>query len=126
MAKTHMSIAEFLKTPEWARLSVNQKFWVRSYLESDDPILAAQMSYPDVALYNIRTFSYKVLGQAKIKAALNRYFNRSERDIYLAGLERDIRRAKGAAKLKLQMRFAELKFGKSKRSKSHGKKTHHA
>jgi hypothetical protein len=118
MAKTHLSIAELLKTPEWAHLSINQKFWMRSYLECDDPVLAAQMGYPDVALKNIRAFSYKVIKQQRVQAALNRYFNRSKKDIYLAQLERDIKITKGAAKAKLQMRFETLKFGRKSPKKT--------
>jgi hypothetical protein len=111
MNKTHMSTAEFIKTLEWAALSARQKFWLQTYIASDDPILAVQNAYQNVAEKNIRAFSYKIIKQRKIHAALNRYFNRSEKDIYLAQLERDIARTKGAAKIELQLRFAELKFG---------------
>jgi hypothetical protein len=116
---THMSTAEFLKTPEFARLSPHQKMWLRSYLDSDNLIFAAYAAYPNVAEEHLRAFSYKVRRQKKIQAAMDRYFNRSKRDIFLDQLERDIKKSKGPAKIELQMRFAELKFGKqAKRKKS--------
>ena len=96
-----MSIDAFLKTPEWARLSVYQKMWLRSYLASDDLALAAQMAYPGVALEHLRTFSYKVRKQPRVQAALNRYFNRREKDVQLAQITRDIKRAKGSKRERL-------------------------
>jgi hypothetical protein len=125
MAHTHLSLAEFLKTTEWTRLSANQKFWIRSYLDCDDQVLAAQMAYPEVSLKNVRAFSYKVIKQKKIQAALNRYFNRSEKDICLGQLERDIARTSGTTKIKLLLQFAELKFGKPAKKKSKGNSNVH-
>jgi hypothetical protein len=123
MPKTHMDRSAFEKTAEWQKLSVRQKFWLQTYLASgNDQVFATQLAY-DTTEKSTRTFSYEVIKQKKIQAALNRYFNRSERDIYLAQLDREIKKAKGTARIKLQMQFAELKFGgkpskkKSKRRK---------
>jgi hypothetical protein len=66
---------------------VSQKMWVRTYLASEDPIFAAQSAYPDVALHNVRAFSYKVIKQKKIREALDRYF--LKRGKYDAALNRN-------------------------------------
>ena len=120
MAKTHMSIAEFLKTPEWARLSVRQQTWLRTYLASDDQILAVQNAYYNVSLKNVRAFSYKIRKQKKIQAALDKYFTKSPRQIFIDRLESQIKRARSGsvAKALLQQALAATQFGPSKKSKS--------
>ncbi len=121
MPKTHMDRTAFEKTTEWQKLSVRQKFWLQTYLASgSDQVLATQCAYATAGKSTL-TFSYEVIKQRKIQAALNRYFNRSELDICLAQLERDIKRAKGTAKVKLLLQFADLKFGKSPKKQSRRK-----
>jgi hypothetical protein len=124
MTKTHMDGSTFEKTAEWQKLSVRQKYWMQTYLASgNDQVFATQLAY-NTTEKSTRTFSYEVIKQKKIQAALNRYFNRSEKDISLAQLEREIKKAKGTARIKLQMQFAELKFGnapKKSKGKSNGK-----
>jgi hypothetical protein len=116
MALRHMSMPEFLKTAEWQRLTARQKFWLETYLASgNDRQLATNCSY-EISGENARTFSYQIVHQKKIQAALNRYFNKSERDIFIEQLERDLKTAKpgSAARAKLQETLAQLKFGAKK------------
>jgi hypothetical protein len=89
-----MSIDEFYKTPEWHRLSVQQKFFVQSYLASgNDRLFATHCAY-NAEGESARTVSYHIMRQKKIQAALNRYWNRSLRDIEIQELEADIKASK--------------------------------
>jgi len=114
-----MSMPEFERTVEWQRLSAQQKFWLQTYLESgNDRQFATHAAY-ETSGENARTFSYQVIRQRKIQAALNRYFNKGEREIFLDRLQADIKVSKpgSAARAKLLDLYARTVFG-VKRSKS--------
>ena len=89
----HLSVAEFEKTGEWARLSPRQRFWLQTYLASDDQKFATQCAY-DTSGEKARIFSYQVRKHRAIQAALNRYFNLSPRDIRIQELQADIKASK--------------------------------
>src|SRR6266849_6131092 len=94
MRASHMSIDEFYKTPEWHRLTVQQRFFVQSYLASgNDRLFATHCAY-NAEGESARTASYHIMRQKKIRAALNRYWNRSPQDIFLEGLRADIKASK--------------------------------
>ena len=110
-----MDWAEFEKTVEWARLSIRQKMWVRTYVDSGkkNQVLATICAYETSSGENARLFSYKVVRQKKIQAALNRYWNKGPRELVLEDLQRDIAAAKpkSAVKRKLQAIFARIQLG---------------
>jgi len=119
-----MSMVEFLKTVEWHRLSARQKLWLQTYLASgNDRQLATNCSY-GTSGENARTFSYQIVRQKKIQAALNRYFNKSAREIFLDQLQADIKasRSGSAARARLLAIKARMAFGvkspKKKRKRS--------
>ena len=93
-ATRSMDRAEFEKTVEWSRLSVRQKFWFRSYVESSNRLFATQCAYGTTGKESTRAFSYEVRKHRAIQAALNRYFNLTPRDIFLEGLRADIKASK--------------------------------
>jgi hypothetical protein len=119
-----MSIDEFYKTPEWHRLSVQQRFFVQSYLASgNDRLFATHCAYNSEG-ESARTASYHIMRQKKIQAALNRYWNRGPRELILEDLERDIVAAKpkSAAKRMLQRLYAKVLAGGKLPKKSKGAK----
>lgn len=77
-----MSIEVLSRTAEFQSLSVKQRFWLQTYIASGCPVLATQAAYGNEG-ENARTFSYQLLRSPKIKTALNRYLNRSKREIAL-------------------------------------------
>jgi len=113
MALRHMSMAEFLKTVEWHRLSARQKFWLQTYLESgNDRNFATTAAYETFG-ENSRTFSYQIVRQKKIQAALNRYFNKGPREMFLDQLQADIKASRpgSAANARLRALYAQAAFG---------------
>jgi hypothetical protein len=117
-----MSMEEFFKTVEWHRLSARQKFWLQTYLESgSDRQLATNCSYESSG-ENARSFSYQIVRQKKIQAALNRYFNKGPREIFLDQLQADIKASKSgsAANAKLRALFAQMAFGVSLKQQKKG------
>jgi hypothetical protein len=113
MALRRMSMPELFKTTEWQRLSARQKLWLQTYLESgNDRQLATNCSY-EASGENARTFSYQIVRQKKIQAALNRYFNKSARDIFLDQLRAEIKASKpgSAARERLIALSAQMTFG---------------
>jgi hypothetical protein len=125
MASRPMSMPEFFKTAEWHQLSVCQKMWVRTYLESgNDRQLATDCSYETSSAENARTFSYQIIRHKKIQAALNRYFNKGRREIFIEKLESDIKASKpeSAAYVKLQALYASIIFGAKSQKKQKRRK----
>ncbi len=90
----HLSMAEFEKTGEWARLSPCQRFWLQTYLASNDQTFATQCAYDTTGKESTRIFSYEVRKHRAIQAALNRYFNLSPKDIWIQELHADIKASK--------------------------------
>jgi hypothetical protein len=123
-----MDWAEFEKTVEWARLSVRQKMWLRTYVESGNKnqVLATTCAYGTSSGENARLFSYKVVRQKKIQAAMNRYWNRSPQDIWLQELQAELKTMKSgsAAQLKLQRLITKALAGGKLPSKKRGAKSH--
>jgi len=119
-----MDWAEFIRTSEWAQLSVRQKFWLQTYLAGNDRVLATQCAYGTTGPENTRIFSYEVRKHPAIQAALNRYWNRSPREILLRDLQANIKATKpgSMARIKAQALYAKLlaggKIPKSKPSSS--------
>jgi hypothetical protein len=116
-------MSEFLRTVEWQRLSTRQKLWLQTYLASgNDRQLATNCSY-ETSRENARTFSYQIVRQKKIQAALGRYFNKGPRELFLQRLQADITASKpgSATKAKLQALYAEMAFGiKSSKKRKKG------
>jgi hypothetical protein len=113
MRVSHMSIDEFYKTPEWHRLSVKQKFFIQSYLASgnNDQVFATNCAYDMATDESARTASYHIMRQKKIQAALNRYFNKGPRELFLDQLQTDIAASKGVVGLKLRRLYAKVLAG---------------
>jgi hypothetical protein len=120
---------ELYKTPEWRRLSVQQKFWVQSYLaasggsegSSDDQVFATHAAY-NAEGDSARAFSYKIVKAKKVQAALNRYFCKSPRQILIEQLQADITASKpgGTARVEAQKTLAQVITGGKLPSKKRG------
>ncbi|SRR6266576_563090 len=126
--KPRMTILELERTSEFRSLSVKQKLWLQTYVQSFidcgglDPILATQSAYQTQG-ENARTFSYQLLRNRKIQATLRVFWNfgKSKRGIFLDDLQAEIAAARpgSAARERLIALYAQTIFGgkKSKKQK---------
>lgn len=112
-------------SPEFKRLSVKQAFWLRTYCQtaidlcSFDPVLATKNAYHTQG-ENARTFSYQILRNPKIQAALRVFLNfgKSKRGIFLDDLKAEIASRSGsAARERLLALYAEMAFGMKPKKK---------
>jgi hypothetical protein len=124
MRVSHLSIEELYKTPEWQRLSAQQKFWVQSYLASGmDQQFATNCAY-NAEGESSRAFSYAIVKAKKVQAALNRYFCKSPRQILIEQMQSDIAAAKpgSTARVQAQKLLAQFLTG-GKLPKKRGSKS---
>jgi len=118
MASRPTALEEFFKTVEWQRLSPRQKMWLETYLASGrDQQLATNCSYETSGSENARTFSYQVARQKKIQAALNRYFNKGPREIFLDQVQADIKASRPGSIARARLRKLEAELLGLKKSK---------
>lgn len=118
--KSHMSLRQLEQTAEFQALSVQQRLFLQTYLQSladtgkADALLATQVAFHNHG-ENARTMAYGVLKQKKIIVALRawRNFGKSKRQIFLADLQAEIDASKAgsAARTRLQSLYAETIFG---------------
>src|SRR2546427_597700 len=106
-----MTFAQLERTPEWRALSPQQRFWLQSYLATNDREFATRAAY-DGSPANARTMAYYVLKNRKVQAVLNRYLNKGAREIFLEQLQADLKKSKpgSVACAKLQALIAEFAF----------------
>jgi hypothetical protein len=102
-----MSLAEFQATREFLALTAKQRDWFTAYVETGDARLATERAYESKAP-NLLTF--QVQANARIVAALNRFFGVSPRDAFLKELSRTIQKESGMAKVHAQRLYAKLVF----------------
>src|SRR2546425_3203854 len=123
MAARHLSMAQLKRTPEWQALSVQQRFWLESYIESGrDKTFATKCAY-DGPPSHARTMGYYVLKNRKVQAALACY--KGARQVFLERLQADFEKARpgSAAGAKLQALIAELAFEVKPKKLKHSKKS---
>jgi hypothetical protein len=109
--KAHLSIATLEQTPEWRNLTVKQTFWLRSYVESDQDLTwATQVTHECNSLETARTFGYQFLRNKKIRAALDRYWCRTKRNILLDAVRADIKASKPGSPARAKLRELEAKL----------------
>jgi hypothetical protein len=111
MRVSHLSIEELYKTPEWRRLSVQQRFFVQSYLASGmDQVFATNCAYGITTSESARAFSYKIVKAKKVRAALDRYFCKSPRQILIEQMQSDIAEAKPGSTARVQAQKVLAQF----------------
>jgi hypothetical protein len=110
MATKPMDWSEFARTPEFNKLSVRQKLWFRSYVESgSDRLFATRCAYGTAGGESTRVFGYEVIRHPAIIAAMNRYFNLSLRDIFLRELQADIKASKPGSMARAELQAVKAK-----------------
>src|SRR5882762_6944769 len=125
--KSRMTLQALEQTAEFRALSVKQRFWVQTYVQSlvdgiVDPVLATQSAYATEG-ENARTFSYQLRRNRKIQATLRVFWNfgKSKRGIFLDDLQAEIAAARpgSAARERLIALYVQTIFGgkKSKKEK---------
>ena len=116
-------MAQLERTAEWRALSVQQRFWLASYVQSGkDKTFATNCAY-DVSPSNARTMGYYVLKNRKVQAALARY--KGARQVFLEKLQADLDASKpgSIARAKLQALIAEFAFEVKPKKLKHSKKS---
>jgi hypothetical protein len=90
----HLSLAELMETPEYREIAAaRQRLFVSTvaghFITTGilDPTFAAGAVYDTE---NARVFAYGLMGTRKIRAALDRFFGRSERESFLNQLQKRI------------------------------------
>jgi type VI protein secretion system component VasK len=108
-----MAWAEFSKTREWAQLSVRQQMFVQTYVASGDRVLATTCAYETSSKENTKVFSYSLIKKSAIVNALNRYYNRGPREIFIQELDSDIQATEpgSPARIELQKLKAQVLLG---------------
>jgi hypothetical protein len=117
-----MTLAELVQTPEFHALSVKQRFWVQTYIQTlvdgaVDPILATQSAYTTEG-ENARTMSYYVLRNKKVQGALRVFWNfgKAKRGVFIDDLKAEIEASRpgSAARERLISLYAQMVFGSTK------------
>src|SRR6266853_7040684 len=118
--KSRMTLAALEQTSEFLSLSVKQRFWVTTYIQSlidcgmVDPILATQAAYQTQG-ENARTFAYQLLRNKKVQATLRVFWNfgKSKRGIFLDDLQAEIEASPigSPARERLIALYAQMVFG---------------
>jgi hypothetical protein len=109
-----MSHEEFVKTREFLALTENQRRWCLSFIETGDAVLALMRAYPqckDKGQAYISMFAKKTESSPNVIAALDVYFQRSDREKFLRDLAADIKTSTGIAKIEGMRLLAKMKFG---------------
>jgi hypothetical protein len=119
-SKKRMSLDALSRTAEFRSLSVRQQLWLQTYCQGlidcgeFDPIFATRVAF-DTEGENARTFSYQLLRNKKIQAALQVWRNagKSARAIFLDELQTEIDASKpnSAARARLLVIKARMAFG---------------
>lgn len=109
--KPVMTVEQLKATPEFSAITPAQRTFVLFYLETSNGRDAIRAAYP---LTKKRPESYlsqllgKTLSAPNVRAALSVYFGWSDRTKFLADLDAQLRKAKGADKVSLMALKAKL------------------
>jgi hypothetical protein len=79
---TEMTSTEQLySTRPWGALSAKQRLWVETFIRSNgDAVLSTQTAFDCVSERNAKILSYEISDNPKIRAVLDLYYGRTERD----------------------------------------------
>ena len=101
------------ETPEWSFLSDKQSRFCARYLESGlagnyDAKSAMRSAYDSSSAKNLSCLTYEVLANPRVRAVLAIHFRQAPIDVFLADLEKTIRKEKGTAKVEALKLYAEI------------------
>lgn len=81
---------ELKKTAEWQDCTPKQQFWLERFIESGDPTLATAETYKCSSARNCKILSYEIPQQVRVRAVLDLYYGRTNREAFLNKLQRQI------------------------------------
>ena len=124
MAKRFMSLDALSRTPEFKALTIRQALWVQTYVCSirdlgiPDTVFATQSAFGNDG-ENARTFSYQLLRNSRVQAAIRvwRNFGKSKRDILLNDVRADIKASRPGSPARAKLRELEAKLLGTKSTK---------
>lgn len=90
-----MSLEQIRQTPAWKRASSRQRLFFETFVETNDLFFATQTAYQCKTKKNFQIQSYQVLESPKVQKLLNLFFGRTERDIFVAALEKRLKASLG-------------------------------
>jgi hypothetical protein len=111
------SLAKVQATAAWGLLTPKQAIFCERYIQSGaccgvyDIQAAMKAAYNTSSERNLRSLTYEVLANRRVRDVLALHFNQSPRDLFLADLEKTISCEKGIAKIQAQKLYAKLAFG---------------
>ena len=71
---TKLTVEQWEQTVEFKRLSPRQKMWVRSYVETKDPLFASHVAYDFNTEEGFRVCGYEQLSKCRVLMALHKFF----------------------------------------------------
>jgi hypothetical protein len=115
--KPRVPLAEIRTTAAWGALTAKQAIFCERYIQSGadrgvyDVQVAMKAAYNTSSERNLTCLTYEVLANRRVRDVLAIHFNQSARDLFLADLEKSIRREKGMTKIQAQKLYAKIAFG---------------
>lgn len=85
-----LSLDELMLRPEWRVLTPKQARFTALYLESQDPVFAANSVYNVKSEQNARLLTYELLANPKIEACVTLFFGAASQDAFLDKLQRSL------------------------------------
>ncbi len=82
---------ELEASPQWHRLSSQQKAWVVIHITTGDPVQATSFAYRCSSPKNARCLSYEIRKSEAVVDALNFWNGKSERDLMLEHAQENLR-----------------------------------
>jgi hypothetical protein len=112
--KSAITLAELQVSPEFLACTPKMRCWLVRLIESNFDYTAATVrAFECHNPRNSQIFSFAIRRWPKIRACLDLYLGRDERESFLADLKETIRREKGIAKVRAQALYARMAFGVS-------------
>src|ERR1700747_1203598 len=94
-----MSKETFSASREYRALTERQRRWINIFIETSDANRATREAYGSTDDTYVAMFTRKIETSPRVIAALDFYFARSPKEIFLRNLQNEIARSKGIAKI---------------------------
>jgi hypothetical protein len=106
--RTTMTLSEFHASRQWKSLTEGQKRWVSGVIEHGDAKRATAEAYKSDDEAYIAMFTRKIESSPNVTAALDAFYQRSERDKFIRDLRLNIQNSEGIAKIEAQKLLARI------------------
>jgi hypothetical protein len=111
-----MSKEHFQKSREFLALTPRQRTWLTTLIDTQDIAQATRVAYGTKADAYEAMLTRKIESSPRVIAALNLFYGRSEKEVFLSELDRTIRRLSGAPRVAALQLKARLQFSRDSES----------